>query len=413
MSFLVNAFRGEVGKKKDNKMKAETEFNVFYSTGFLSFDFRNGSIIHARRDGKPFKYYGVGITDGSMNTLIGRSGCGKTTWAVQAAANIIRPFENGSVYYEDIEGGITEARKVLLTGFSSDELRDRMIHRNTGITAENFYERVKMIHDIKDSNRAEFEYDTGLYDEIGNRIFKLQPTVVILDSLALLMPGKYSDEDDLSGQMAATAAAKTNSAIFKRLIPLIKNANIILFIINHINMKVEINAFARTKAQVSYLKPDETLPGGNAAIYLSNTIIRFDDNTKLKESEGFGIRGNLVDLCLVKSRTNAAGGETATLVFNQDTGYDPELSLLVMLKNAKLITGAGAWFSLSNRPDLKFSQKQFKEKLSSDPEFNQAFQELAFKCLAGGLEDRTISRDLVNTSDSVTGGIMSMLTQAV
>lgn len=152
--------------------------------------------------------------------------------------------------------------------------------------------------------------------------------------------------------------------------------------------------------------------GGNAAIYLSNTIIRFDDNTKLKESEGFGIRGNLVDLCLVKSRTNAAGGETATLVFNQDTGYDPELSLLVMLKNAKLISGAGAWFSLSNRPDLKFSQKQFKEKLGNDEEFRQAFQELAFQCLSQGLEARTISRDVTNNTDNVTGGIMNMMIPA-
>lgn len=185
MSFLSNAFRETVVKSKDSKMKAETEFNVFYSTGFLSFDFRNGSIIHAKRDGKPFKYYGIGITDGSMNTLIGRSGCGKTTWAVQAAANIVRPFKNSSIFYEDIEGGITEARKIMLTGFSSEELETRMIHRNTGITAENFYERIKMIHDIKDTNRPEFEYDTGLYDELGNRIFKLQPTMVILDSLAL------------------------------------------------------------------------------------------------------------------------------------------------------------------------------------------------------------------------------------
>lgn len=260
MSFLASAFRKEINKSKDNKLKAETEFNVFYSTGFLSFDFRNGSIIYAKKNGEPLKYYGVGLVDGSINTLIGRSGCGKTSFAIQSGANIIRPYPNSTMFIEDIEASLTESRKLTLTGFTPEELESRVIHRNTGISAENFFERVKMIHDIKDSNRDEFQYDTGLYDEHGERIYKLQPTVVILDSLALLMPSKYTDEDELSGQMSATAAAKTNSAIFKRIIPLIKNTNIIVMIINHINQKVEINAFARTKSQVAYLKQDETLP---------------------------------------------------------------------------------------------------------------------------------------------------------
>ena len=60
--------------------------------------------------------------------------------------------------------------------------------------------------------------------------------------------------------MSATAAAKTNAAIFKRIIPMLKSANIILFIINHINQKVDINPMMKSKSQVSYLKQNETLP---------------------------------------------------------------------------------------------------------------------------------------------------------
>lgn len=112
----------------------------------------------------------------------------------------------------------------------------------------------------------------------------------------------------------------------------------------------------------------------------------------------------------MKSRTNGSGYEPATLVFNQDTGYDPELSLLVMLKNAKLVGGAGAYFNLSNRPDLKFTQKGFKEKLASDPEFSQAFQELAFSCLSQQLEERSRRPEVLSINDNVTGGILSMMT---
>ncbi len=76
-------------------------------------------------------------------------------------------------------------------------------------------------------------------------------------------------------------------------------------------------------------------------------MIRFDDHSKLKSSETFGIDGSLVDLTLVKSRTNKAG-QSATLVFNQDNGFDPELSLFIMLKEAGRLGGAGAYLFIGD-----------------------------------------------------------------
>ena len=101
-------------------------------------------------------------------------------------------------------------------------------------------------------------------------------------------------------------------------------------------------------------------------------MLRFDDNTKLKEKETFGFDGSLVDITLVKSRTNKAG-QFATLVFNQNTGFDAELSLFVMLKEAGRINGAGVSLYIGDRSDIKFSQKQFKEKLATNPELQEIF----------------------------------------
>lgn len=241
MSILADRFRESVSNLKDVRMKTEAEFSVGYSTGFLNFDFKNGTVVHVKNETKDFKYYSIGISDGAMVMIIGRSGCGKTTWAMQTAANIVRPFKTSCVFHDDIEGGITTARKETLTKFYGPELKERYISRNSGITAENFYERIKMIYDIKMETRSDYEYDTGLYDTEGNRIYKLEPTVYLLDSLALLMPEKFTEESDLSGQMSATATAKSNSMIFKRVIPMLKTANIILLIINHVNQKIDIN----------------------------------------------------------------------------------------------------------------------------------------------------------------------------
>jgi len=315
MGRLASAFRERVGSMKDSRMKNETERDIAYPTGFLGFDFLNGTVIHVKSDTMDFTYNSVGIVDGSMVTVIGRSGCGKTTFIMQSAAEIIRPFPTSCIYHDDIEGGIVESRKRLLMRMGNEEMEDKYIARNSGVTAENFYQRIKMIHDLKLEDRAEYEYDTGLYDERGNRIYKLEPTVYILDSLAMLMPEKLTEEEELSGQMSTTAAAKTNSAIFRRIIPMLKAANIILFVVNHITESVEINMFAKKKAQVAYLKQGESLGGGRVAVYLTNLLIRLDDNAKLKETEGFYIKGSVVEATLVKSRTSASG-RSVNLIFD-------------------------------------------------------------------------------------------------
>ena len=408
---LSSLFREKVSKIKDPRMNRETAPDYQYPTGFLTFDYMNGVVVHVKKDDMQFTYNSIGIVDGSLVMVIGRSGCGKTTWCVQSAGNIVRPFSQSAVYMDSLEGGIVETRASQLLKLEGEDFKDRFIPRNTGITAENFYERIKIIHDIKLEHMDEFEYDTGALSPTGEKIYKMVPTVYILDSLALLTPDKYSEEDELSGQMSTTAAAKTNTQVFKRIVPLLKAANIILFVINHITEKVEISAFAKSQGQLSYLKPDERIGGGRAAIYVSNLLIRMDDHSKMKEDEGFGIDGILVDLTLLKSRTSHAGNKI-TLVFNYDSGFDADLSLLYFLKTAKLINGAGAYLYLGDRSDIKFSQKQFKEKLRESEEFRQVFIETIMPALQSLINDMNDDDYYKEDNYDITNAIISNLKAA-
>lgn len=374
MGLLAERFRAQMAKTKDPRME-EAVADVMYPTGFLPFDFLNGYKIHVKSDTQDFWYSSVGIVDGSSTMILGRSGSGKTTIALQMAANIIRPFPEATIFYDDIEGGSNDTRRELLTHFTPEECQQRIIYRNTAVSAENFYKRIASIYEIKMNNRADFEYDTGKLDSQGNKIYKLIPTVYILDSLALLTPEKLTEEEELSGQMSTTATAKTNTAVFKRIIPKLKAANIILFTINHINDKIEINAFTHSKAQISFLKQGETLPGGKAALYLANNMIRVDDGAKLKETDGLGINGKIVDFEIIKSRTNAAG-RSVPMVFDFTNGFDDILSLFMFLKSTgAIITGATCY--LRGHEDMKFRQRDFKNKLFNDPEFAKVFNEVA------------------------------------
>lgn len=406
MGLLADRFRAQMAKTKDPRME-EANADVLYPTGFLPFDFLNGYRVHVKSDTQDFWYNAVGIVDGSSVSLAGRSGSGKTTAAIQMAANIVRPFPEATIFFDDIEGGSNATRRELLTHFTPEEAEQRIIYRNTAVSAENFYKRIASIYEIKMNNRADFEYDTGKLDSRGNKIYKLIPTVYILDSLAMLTPEKLTEEEELSGQMSTTATAKTNTAVFKRIVPKLKAANIILFTINHINDKIEVNAFTHSKSQVSFLKPGETLPGGKAALYLANNLIRVDDGAKLKETDGLGINGKIVDFEIIKSRTNAAG-RSVPMVFDFTSGFDDILSLFMFLKSTgAIITGATCY--LRGHEDMKFRQRDFKNKLFNDPEFAKAFNEVAraeLETLLGNPEveeQKNITQPNQNIINSILG----------
>lgn len=397
MGILLDKFRETVAKNKDPRMREEGDMDVLYSTGFPCFDFINGCKIkvHDEKNNQKYSYYSLGVTDGAGCMLIGRSGCGKTTLAIQMAANITRNFENSEIFHDDIEGGVTENRRMILTRWSPEMMKAKYRYRNKGITAENFYETLSMIKDIKLENYENLIYNTGYVDMFGNPIYKLPPTVYILDSVAMLMPEKYSDEDELSGSMAATAAAKTNSALFKRIIPMLKAANIILITINHITDAISINPMQRKKAAVSYLKPDEAIGGGKAVTYLTNLMLRLDDVTKLKEGEGMDVAGSIVDLQIIKSRSGRAGS-VCSLVFDQRYGFDSDLSLFLLLKNEKRINGAGAYLYIGDHNDMKFRQSELKTKLATDPAFAEIFMNEAIDCLKSKINDTPDFLDDIN-----------------
>jgi recA bacterial DNA recombination protein len=406
MGLLSERFREKMGKLKDPKMD-EATFDVMYPTGFLPFDFANGyKVDGVYPNGTPFSYNSLGIVDGSANTIIGRTGSGKTTFAIQAAANIVRPFENGVIFYDDIEGGSNQIRRERLTGFSPEEISTRLIYRNAAITAENFYSRIQYIYEDKLSHIEDYEYDTGLVGTKGEKIYKLVPTVYILDSLAMLTPDKLTEEEELSGQMSATATAKSNTAVYKRIIPKLKAANIILLVINHINSKVDINPFAKTKAQIGWLKPDETLPGGIAGLYLANNLIRIDDSIKIKESDGLGIDGKIVDFTFVKSRSNKSG-ISVPLLFDYNNGYDPLLSLYIFLKSEGYIDSKGAYMNLKES-EIKFTQKNFKEKVMTDNDFAQDFQKVSREALNKLLVSYRPNDSEAVSTNSIINNILNM-----
>jgi RecA/RadA recombinase len=398
-SSLSAMFRNAVASNKDLRMSVEAKPDVGYPTGFLNFDFMNGYIYHVGGENPDTSndYYSIGISDGSMVMVIGRTGCGKSTFCAQMGANIVRPFPNASIFEDSLEGGMLDSRRQQLSGFYGEEYKKRYIIRNTGINAENFFKRIKMIHDMKIANPDKFMYDTGKCDMYGKPIHAFEPTVYILDSIAMIMPEDMTEDEELKGSMATTAAAKVVTASMRRIVPLLKMSNIILIIVNHILDSISIPP---KKPDLAYLKVGETLPRGKTVTYLCNTLIRLDDK-KIKPDEKFHVHGALVNATLCKTRS-AMANQSTVLMLDLSIGFDPDLSLFIMLQEAGRIHGAGLGMYFDDKNDHKFSMGTFKEKIHKDPELYQIFIETCLDHLKSIPERQTIGEyDGINTCQNI------------
>ena len=404
-SVLADMFRKKVSEMKDYNMSNEAKEETGYTTGYLPLDYLNGYMATELNPetGKTEPYYSLGITDGSYNAFIGNTGTGKSTLVAQIAANIVRPFKTSMIFEDSIEGGLTTPRRMSLSRFSDVGYKERYIIRNTGINAENFYKRIKMIHDMKTQHPEEFIYNTGRKDLYGNPIMKLEPTVYIIDSIAILMPEKYTDEDELAGKSMGAASALIVTNVFKTILPMLKAANIILFGINHILEDVNMTAMPK-KTSVPGLKQGERMPKGRTVTYLANNIFRLDHAGKLKEDEGYKFNGSLVDVSMVKSR-NSGHKTSVRLVFDYNNGFDPWISLLRFMQDRKLLYGGGVSMSFDPEKRFKFSQASFRQQIFDDPEFRSEFIKAVLPHLKGLVSGKDVSaidnhvEDLLNVPD--------------
>ena len=394
-SLLSSMFRAKVADM-DYNMRNEAVEDIGYNTGYLNFDYMNGYITEEKVDGQIRQYYSLGITDGSYVAFLGNTGTGKTTFVCQVAANIVRNFKTSTIFEDSLESGLTDARRRSLSQFSPQEYKDRYIIRNTGINAENLYKRIKMIHDLKVQHPQDFLYDTGRKDMYGNPIMKMEPTVYIVDSIALLMPEKYTEEDELAGKSMGPASALIVTSVFRTIFPMLKAANIILFGINHIMEDVNLSAMPK-KQIVPGLKQGERIPKGRTVTYLANNIIRIENVQKLKPDEAYKIEGSVVDVSLIKSRTS--GKKVGTrIIFDFDNGFCPWLSLLRFMQDNKLLYGAGVSLSFEPEKKYKFSQANFRDQINTNPEFKHAF----LKAVVPHLKKMPAARDTIANADQFT-----------
>ena len=341
--------------------------SISYSTGFSTFDYRNGYLVGVEDEKGNIidRYPQLGIGNGNIVTIVGDTQTGKSTFFVQAAYNIVKPFKSGFVRHYDLEKTFNLTRLKNLLGISREEYNTKYSIEQNMTYMEDVLEDIMEIAHEKIDNRKDYEYDTGKLDDFGEPIIMLEPTVILIDSLPILITKDKADV--MEGITSGGRNAIKISEFYSKITPFANAANIIFFFVNHLKDIPQLNAFSAKKPSIPYMKANKNIPGGKTAQLLSHTICYFEVIDKYNFEEN-GFDGFCDRVSFWKTRSNKAG-KSCQLVFNQETGFDPVLSLYEFAKENNLIEGRNPKKYFINQKEIAtFDDRILIQELREKPE---------------------------------------------
>lgn len=402
---------------KDDKkgMFKRSSVNIGIPTGFLPLDYRNGykMKVYDDNDNVIHEYNNIGVFCGSFNTIIGKTGTAKTTLAVQMAANLSRYTNRkygkyAEIYHFDAEQASNYTRIKNITGMTISEL-DKCFHMTQEVNRiEDIYEMMLKIAMMKETYKEQFTINTGIKNEFNEDVTMYVPTVLIVDSLPSITTADSDEKSKKDGLQTGTNAnrvAKAISAFYKQSMAIVKKYNFVVFVINHINKKIEIGGMP-TQPQTMYLKMDESVPCGFAPLYYAHNIFKIVSAGK-REIEKDGFDGFRARVELLKSRSNKAG-KFCHLIYDQEVGFDPCLSMYDYLcEDKKLIEGRNPYRYIKGFENIKFDDRKFREEVHNNQELFNALYATSAAALdeilsRGRMVDTTPSPgDISNIVDSL------------
>ena len=342
---------------------------TFCPTGIDLIDFQGGT---TSRGG-----YNIGLPMGKINLLIGHSQSGKTTLAIQAAANCAINM-NGDVVIFDFERSSTDPRTRIkkICGITDDQFDDTFtIFKQPNMTAD--FVKSFIIKEIVASKKEMSKDEMIPWTNLdGEEILIYPPTILIIDSISAIRTKEMLENPEMDTNMAGASIAKSNSNLITSIEPFLEAYNISIIGIGHITTKITINPYEPRKIQLPGLSDSEHIPGGNKFVYLASYVIKLSAGAEFKGDKDFKFQGRIVNAKLLKTRSGF-NNVTLPLVYHSNLGFHNVLTNVMWAKSQSLLKGGGSkGFFLENMPDIKFTQSQFIKTYRENSEFQKEFDEM-------------------------------------
>lgn len=362
-----------------------------YPTGVTIFDYAYGYEVIVKDENGNFvkKRTCLGLQAGSFNVVTGRTQSFKTTIVCQMIANMAYA-NNGNVVHYDAEQRLVLQRVKTLTKlpdnwFTGDYPRYSL--RSGAIGFDTLQNDIAEIYENKMRHKDLLLKDTGEVDHENKPIKLMPPTIVFLDSLQDVIQKEYDindkkwvdDSKELRGNMYGAQSAKTIRGLLTDILPMLKEANIILIAIAHKTSNMSLNPFAGVKKQFQYGNNDERISGGSAVEFNASAVINLsgivkEDSRYHVNTDGF--EGNTVLFEPTKSSTNESGNEKTGLGFQivvdkRREGVDNIRTLIKFLDQRGRLKGNKAGYRVIDKSgetiSEKFTWKKVYEDFKNDP----------------------------------------------
>lgn len=350
-----------------------------------------------------------GILEGSYMIITGDSGTGKTTLASQLAGNIIRPYDQGMVYYFDLERATILSHIMDITRYQSFEFdEDNPKHRWTisqnPADAETIQKTILRIYMEKMANPEKYTITLNQKDSYGNPIVTMQPSVVVIDSIpmigSVLDANVAKDARKMETALTQMDAAQTAGA-FKRMMKMVlgpmKKTNIILIGITHLGVKINSNPMIPNKKDFRSLGQDEIIAGGKMNTYGATNIIRTNrrGGKGYTTENGDGFNGFDSMITVIKSRTTF-DAKAIPMIYDCDYGFDNVRSLIQYGIDHGMITGNRASMKFTADPDCRFSYVKLYEEIAKKPEIIQNISKIILPSLEEPFKKKEDTRDMMS-----------------
>ena len=289
-------------------------------------------------------FAGGGFALGTFVTLAGLPHAGKSTLAIQIAANVQKLYPDAIVIYFDTENAVTTYRLQEL-GIDTD----RLIFVSKDITIEDIFETID---------------DFIAYKERNNVVDI--PYIVIWDSIALTTTKRAAAGEEIQNT-DGMIRAKVLTEYLNRYVGKFNKYNILVLAVNQLREKIQMmyqGAGVSIKGLGNY-----SIPGGSIVYYASFHMLMMKIDSFLSE-ETYGFSGALINCSFAKNKL-AKPHEPFKLVLDYDKGFSNFWTYYMYMKDMKLIK-AGAWNSMEGY-SKKFRTKEALTLFQTDEEFRNAF----------------------------------------
>jgi archaellum biogenesis ATPase FlaH len=401
---------------KDN---TEITNTLLIPSAFMYLDYSNG-INHVVRDDNDQvieNIHNVGIVSGSLNTITGKSGTGKTTWALGLAQAVIEPYfkfalmedhlvdENDAypvieIIDAEMKFDLTMAQRVLRY---PNKIMKRVVtvHRekyDTKIT-----ECITRHIEFKKKNMKKLKH--RFKDIYNDNFHAYPPTVIIIDSINQIECSKFEDFEAMVGNTAGLLRAKSIQNVYNFMSDVCGKYNVTFFCMQHILNDTNMGFLPKAK-QTRFLKKDEKFAAGEKSILLSTNIFRMDFVKEVGTEKssmlnlGKDISGFVVRCTIAKCSTNISG-RSFHLVNIANKGFDRLVSTFYEAAERGDLEKSGNGYFIPGI-EGKYTTKKMLEESGND--FNVVLRFYDHMCkkltkLLSSAED--IQKGLLDTNDDV------------